>query len=245
MAYSTIRTEKRNRVWIVEIDRPEVQNKLSIDCMKEIQQELKKAELVLECRAVILRGNREWFCAGGDLGNYREKSVLEMKEFGQAFIELHLAMQKCSRPIIAAVEGRAYGGGCSLTEACDFAVASEKAEFAVPEILDGLAPAMGFSGLFSNLRKKEAMGMALLGEKLGAARAKELGLVNKIVPEEQVLIAAVEMAEQLSKFDPVCVRMFKEMYADMDQRAYENRLRTGQLAMIALFKAKGEENESV
>lgn len=245
MTEKTIVIRKQGQIWILEINRPEVQNKLSILCMEELKQALEEASADAECRAVVLAGGREWFCAGGDLGDYRKKTVLEIKEFGKAFIELHLAMQKCCCPIIAAVEGKAYGGGCSLAEACDLAVASENAEFAVPEILDGLAPAMGFSGLFSNLRKKEAMSMALLGEKLDAFRAKELGLVNRTVPKGEALSAALELAGQLSDYDPLCVRLFKEMYADMGERAYENRLKTGQAMMIAMFKAKGEEDELI
>lgn len=245
MAYSTLIAQRQKGIWLVKMNRPEVHNKLSITCMKEMKQEFEEADTDAECRAVILQGGREWFCAGGDLGDYRKKTVIEIKEFGRAFIELHLAMQKCSRPIIAAVEGKAYGGGCSLVEACDLAVASENAEFAVPEILDGLAPAMGFSGLFTNLRKKEAMSMALLGEKLGAERAKELGLVNSVVPGEKVISAAIELASRFLEYDPICIKLFKEMYTDMDQRGYENRLRIGQAAMVALFKAKGEENEFI
>lgn len=242
MEYKTITVEYRGCLHLIRIDRPEAANRLSIACMEELEQELKNASKEDSCRAVVLAGNAEWFCAGGDLGDYRRKSITEIKEFGGAFIDLHLEIQKCRRPVISAVEGKAYGGGCSLVEACDLAVAAESAEFAVPEILDGLAPAMGFSGLFANLRKKEAMAMALLGEKLTARRAKELGLVNEVVSDGEALPGAIKMAERFCDLDAVSVSFFKEMYADMGQRGYENRLRTGQAMMVSLFKAKGEEN---
>ncbi len=245
MGNSTIKMENCAFVRMIQINRPEVNNKLSIACMKELKKELEHASQGDTCRAVVLYGNSEWFCAGGDLGDYRRKSIQEIKEFGDAFISLHLTMQSCSRPIIAAVEGKAYGGGCSLVEACDLAVASEDAEFAVPEMRNGLAPAMGFSGLFANLGKKQAMAMGLLGEKLSAEKAKELGLVNAVVKAEEVLSYAIKMAEQFQNFDPMAVNLFKEMYADMGQRAYENRLRIGQAMMVALFKAKGEEYEII
>lgn len=245
MENRTIKTENRASVRMLQIDRPEVNNKLSIACMEELRKELEQASQGDACRAIVLCGNSEWFCAGGDIGDYRRKTVQEIKEFGNAFINLHLAMRKCRLPIIAAVEGKAYGGGCSLAEACDLAVASEDAEFAVPEILDGLAPAMGFSGLFANLGKKKAMAMGLLGEKLSAGMAKELGLVNEIVPGSDVLPYAVKLAERFQNFDPVAISLFKEMYADMGQRAYENRLRIGQAMMVTLFKAKGEGHEII
>lgn len=87
--------------------------------------------------------------------------------------------------------------------------------------------------------------MGLLGEKLSAEKAKELGLVNAVVKAEEVLSYAIKMAEQFQNFDPMAVNLFKEMYADMGQRAYENRLRIGQAMMVALFKAKGEEYEII
>lgn len=245
MEYKIITVEYRKSLHLIRINRPETANRLSIICMEELEQELKRASKMDSCRAVVLYGDDEWFCAGGDLGDYRKKSISEIKEFGSAFINLHLAVQKCIRPVIAAVEGKAYGGGCSLVEACDLAVAAESAEFAVPEILDGLAPAMGFSGLFTNLRKKEAMAMALFGEKLTAGRAKELGLVNMVVSEGEALPRAIKMAERFCDLDAVSVSFFKEMYADMGQRGYENRLRTGQAMMVSLFKAKGEEDGTV
>ena len=86
--------------------------------------------------------------------------------------------------------------------------------------------------------KKEAMALGLLGEKLSAERAKELSLVNKVVPKDQVMEAAAEMAAIFTDLTPTGIRLFKEMYADMGQRSYENRLKLGQSMMIALFKSK-------
>lgn len=238
MEYTTILTHRDKATLYVQIHRPEMDNKLSIPCMQELRTVFEQSTQDKTCRAIVLAGNEKWFCSGGELGDFRRKSILEIREFGAAFISLHLAMQNCSHPIIAAVEGNAFGGGCSLVEACDLAVASDSALFAVPEILDGLAPAMGFSGLFSNLPKKKAMAMGLLGEKLNAAQALEAGLINRIVPEREVLQAAGEMAAGFAERTPTGVRLFKEMYADMGQRAYENRLRIGQSMMISLFKSK-------
>lgn len=245
MTYTTIAVQKEGTIWTVGLNRPEHQNKLSISCMDELVQLLNDAEKSKECRSIVLHGNSDWFCAGGDLGDYRKKTVAEIKEFGEAFIKLHLAIRNSKIPVIAAVEGKAHGGGCSLVEVCDLAVASGNAEFAVPEILSGLAPAMGFSGLFANVGKKDAFSLGILGEKLDAKKAKELGLVNYVVPEGQVYTTAAEIAKKISSYDPICISLFKEMYTDMDQRAYENRLHIGQAMMIALFKAKGEENEAV
>ncbi len=241
MEYKNIIVTHTGSTCMIQINRPEADNKLSNECMEEIICTIKTAESSGKCRAVILTGLEEWFCAGGDIGNYWEKSILDIKAFGKAFIELHLTIYNSPLPIIAAVKGRAYGGGCSLVEVCDLAVASESAVFAVPEMKSGLAPAMGFSGLYSNLPKKKAMALGLLGEELNAWQAKELGLINEVVPDSKLMDAALEMASEFEGFDPVAVRLFKEMYVDMGAREYENRLKIGQSAMISLFKAKGEE----
>ena len=166
------------------------------------------------------------------------KSILEIKEFGAAFIELHTAMVKFPKPIIAAVEGNAFGGGFSLVEACDLAVAAEDALFAIPEILDGLAPAMGLSGIFSQMTKKEVMSLGILGTKLTAEKTLEFGMLNYVVPKEAVMDKAFEIGRFFEDKSPTAVRLFKELYADMGFMDYHNRLHMGQSMMISLFKSK-------
>lgn len=236
--YTQIRVEDLQGVRHIRIERPQVNNKLSVQCMNEMERAIREAQSMEDNRAIVLSGGEEWFCAGGELGDFRKKSILEIKEFGTAFINLHLAMRTSPRPIIAAVEGKAFGGGCSLVDACDLAVAGEGAEFAVPEILDGLAPAMGFSGLFAALTKKRAMALGLLGEKLSARQAMELGLINTVAGQGKAVEVAQETAQRIAGYNPTAVKMFKELYCDMEARAYENRLRTGQAMMIALFKSE-------
>lgn len=238
MVYSTLEVQKIGGALLLRIMRPEMDNKLSIPCMSELVDAFKQAAQDKSISSIILAGGDGYFCSGGELGDFRKKSILEIKEFGNAFISLHIAMTNCPKPIIAAVEGNAFGGGFSLVEACDLAVAADTALLAVPEILDGLAPAMGFSGLFANLTKKEAMALCLLGEKLTAAQALEMGMVNRVVPKEKVMDEAVKMAAFFEGASPTAVRLFKELYADMGMRNYENRLKLGQSMMINLFKSK-------
>lgn len=238
MEYTTLLFRKEGPIYYVQINRPEIDNKLSITCMQEITELLDEAAEDKECRAIVLSGTQKWFCSGGENGDFRKQTTMQLKRFGKAFITMHVAFQNCPRPIIAAVEGDAFGGGCSLVEACDLAVGADSALFAVPEMTSGLAPAMGFSGLYAFLPKKVAMSMGLLGEKLSAARAKELGLLNEVVPKDQVMAKATEIAEKLASLTPTGIKLFKEMYADMGQRSYENRLRIGQSMMVTLFRTE-------
>ena len=229
-------TENAGRVCIIRIDRPEVNNKLSIPCMKEIKRLLEEKAKDESCHSVILAGGDKFFCSGGELGDFRKMTPMEIKEFGAAFIELHTAMVKFPKPIIGAVEGNAFGGGFSLVEACDLAVAAENALFAIPEILDGLAPAMGLSGIFAQMPKKEVMALGLLGEKLTAAQVLGYGMLNCVVPKECVIDRAMKLGRFFEDKSPTAVRLFKELYDDMGFKDYENRLHLGQSMMITLFK---------
>ena len=188
--------------------------------------------------SVVLAGSEEFFCSGGELGDYSKKTILEIKAFGKAFIDLHLTMIRYPKPIIAAIEGDAFGGGCSLVEACDLAIMAEEALLGIPEILDGLAPAMGLSGIFASLPKKEVMALGMLGMKLTASQALKVGLVNQVVPKLEVMGYAKKMAAFFSGVNPTSIRLFKELYHDMGMRDYENRLRMGQAMMISLFRSE-------
>jgi enoyl-CoA hydratase/carnithine racemase len=238
MDYNTLHVEREDGFCFVRINRPHIANKLSVECMRELAAVLDEAAEDRSCFSVVLAGQSDFFCSGGELGDFRTKSVLEIKAFGEAFITLHLSMVNFPKPIIAAVEGDALGGGFSLVEACDLAVGAQEAQFAVPEILDGLAPAMGLSGIFANLGKKDVMALGLLGTKFTAQKALDLGMLNFVEPRERVVEKARELAGFFKTASPTAVRLFKELYADMGMRAYDNRLRMGQAMMVALFKSK-------
>lgn len=238
MSYNTLIVSIADGTCFVQINRLNEKNKLSIECMNELTEAFKEAAEDMKCFSIILSGQPDCFCFGGELGDFRKKSILEIKMFGNAFIILHIAMSNCPKPIIAAVEGDALGGGFSLVEACDLAVGSETANFAIPEILEGLAPAMGLSGIFANLGKKEIMSLGLLGEKFSANKALELGMINWVEPKANVLDKAKEIAEFFVKANPTAIKMFKELYVDMGMRNYENRLKMGQAMMIGMLKSK-------
>lgn len=236
MNYIDILTKEIGSICSIQINRPKM-NKLSIQCMKEIKNLLEEKAKDNFCHSVVLAGGDEFFCAGGELGDFRIKSTMEIKEFGSAFIEMHTAIINFPKPIIAAVEGNAFGGGFSIVEACDFAVASEDALFAIPEILDGLAPAMGLSGIYSQMTKKEIMSLGLLGTKLTADFLLEKGMLNYVVPKIDVINKALEIGKFFEDKSPVAVSLFKELYADMGLMDYERRLHLGQSMMVSLFKS--------
>ncbi len=237
MKQNGVITEMSGSVCIIRIDRPETNNKLSIPCMSEVKRVLEEKAADAACRSVIIAGGDEFFCSGGELGDFRKKSPMEIKEFGAAFIRLHTAIVHFPKPVIAAVEGNAFGGGFSLVEACDLAVGAEDALFAIPEILGGLAPAMGLSGIFSQMTKKEVMAIGLMGETLTSEQVLKSGILNCVVLKQDVMDKAIEIGNFFEDKSPTAVKLFKELYTDMGMNDYENRLHMGQSMMVTLFKS--------
>ncbi len=238
MDYEEVLTEQIGGVCLIRINRPDCNNKLSIHCMKTMKRILEEKSNDTSCHSFVLAGGEDFFCSGGELGDFRIKDTLEIRDFGSAFINLHTAIKHCPKPVIAAVEGNAFGGGFSLVEACDLAVAADSALFAIPEILDGLAPAMGLSGIFSQMTKKEVMSLGLLGTKLTAQQVLEHGIINSVVSKKDVINYALGLGEFFRDKSPVAVRLFKELYSDMGFLDYERRLHLGEAMMITLFKSE-------
>lgn len=238
MKYENVLTENINEVHLLTIHRPAASNKLNIQCMEELSDALKAAEADHLCRVIILTGSGEYFCGGGDLGDYRAQSSMQIRDFGKSFIKLHLTITGLSKPVIAAIQGNALGGGFNLVEACDLAVASEEAVFAVPEILSGLAPMMALTGVCRSLSRKGAMELALLGEAITARWALEIGLVNRVCEKEKVLEKSLEFAQKLAQKNPTAVSLCKKLYGELDAAGYERQLECGLNMLVALLKSE-------
>ena len=237
MTHQYVLREVRDNITIITINRPEIDNKLNIDCMDQIVSHLHDAQEDSRCKVVILTANGNTFCTGGELGDFRTKSPMEIRAFGDSFIKLHTTMVKLSKPVIAAVMGDALGGGFNLLEACDLAVVSKDAMFGVPEIKSGLAPMMALTGVSRVSSRKELMALSLFGDSIDAQRAKEIGLVNLIVEKDHVLDQAIEWAQKLAVSNPVSIELCKKLYAQLDGLCYASQLEKGLDILVALLKS--------
>jgi len=221
---------------ILTINRPEIENKLNIACMKELVEALKNAEEDKNCGAIVLTGRGKYFCNGGELGDFRVKGPKEIREFGKSFISLHTTIVELSKPVIAAVQGHALGGGFCLVEACDFAVTSESVTFGIPEMKSGLAPMMGLAGIRRMFFRKRVMELALLSEVICADKALELGAVNWVVSKEKVREKSMEIAERLCKCNPTGIELCKKLYHTMDESEYRSHMESGLNILVSLLK---------
>ncbi|MFF0545910.1 crotonase/enoyl-CoA hydratase family protein [Nocardia thailandica] len=209
---SAVLVEEREHVLILTINRPEAMNSINGEVSDRIGAELERAENDPEIRAVVLTGaGQKAFCAGADLKALaRGESILAAghENWNLAGYVRH----PISKPLIAAVNGFALGGGTELVLASDLAVSADTATFGLPEVARGLfAAAGGAFRLPEQLPRKIAMELILTGEPLTAQRALELGLINRVVPAAEVLDAALALAGRIAANAPLAVQASKRV----------------------------------
>jgi enoyl-CoA hydratase len=209
MPYSTILVSQQDGYALVQLNRPEVLNAISMQLMAEIVDALESLDKDDAVRCIILTGNEKAFAAGADIKEMAGASAMEMLVRDQ-FARWD-RIRKIKKPIIAAVSGFALGGGCEITMSCDMIIASETARFGQPEISIGVMPgAGGTQRLTRAVGKAKAMEMVLTGATITGEEAMRWGLVNKVVPVEYYLEEAKALAREIASKPPLAVRLAKE-----------------------------------
>ncbi len=198
-----------NAVMTITINRPSKLNALNHETLTELDEAISQAIGDESIRALVITGSGEKaFVAGADIAELAQTdaiSGLRFAEFGQQVMN---RIENSPKPVIAAVNGFALGGGCELAMACHLRLASENARFGQPEIKLGVIPGFGGTQRLTRLvGKGRAMEMNLLGDMIDAQRAHDIGLVNKVVAPSELLSTAQAMGEQLSQSAPVALSM--------------------------------------
>lgn len=205
--------KKSDSIAWITLNRPHVLNALNKKLWREIYENLDHAEKDGEVRVVIITGAGRAFCAGDDIKEVASlESSGEVKAFFLQFATPTITkIVQSPKPIIAAVNGPAYGGGCEIAMLCDLVVASEKATFAVPEALIGAIPPVAAAIGADLVGKLNISMMMLTGEPLTAREAKTIGLVNKVVPTEELRQAAENLAKTMMQAAPSSVKAIKKL----------------------------------
>ena len=223
MTYECILVETRGPVGLLTLNRPEALNALNLQLMDEVTAALDAFEKDEDIGCVVLTGSQKAFAAGADIKEMAPKSYMQV--YYEDFITSN--WERASRfrkPIIAAVNGYALGGGCELAMMCDFILAGENAKFGQPEINLGVMPgAGGTQRLTRFVGKSKAMEMNLTGRMMDAAEAERCGLVSRIVKTEDLLEEALKVATKIAELSRPAVMMTKESV----NRAYEVTLAEG------------------
>jgi enoyl-CoA hydratase len=209
MEYEHVLVDRDGAVGMVTLDRPRVLNALSPALVAEVGAALGGFDADPEVRAVVLTGGPRVFAAGADIGDMADRSPVEQLQRDQT--GRWAVVAGFSKPLIAAVNGYALGGGCELALMCDLIVAGDSARFGQPEINLGIIPGAGGTQRWPRVAGKYvAMEINLLGAPITARRAYQLGVVNRVVPAEVTIDVARRMAAQLAAKAPVAVRLAKE-----------------------------------
>jgi len=220
MGYGTLRYNvAETGVARIELDRPETRNALSDAVLDDLLGALGDARDDDAVRCVVIASTHPTtFSAGGDLAEFAAPAPLVLKHQGlDRFPRLFRLLGELGKPSICAAGGHVLAGALGLALACDLVVASEDATFGTPEIHVGLFPFMVSALAYRNLPRKKVNELMLLGERIDASEALRIGLVNRVVPREELDAAVEEWAERLASRSPVVLRLGKDaMYRQMD-----------------------------
>lgn len=203
--------ETHGRVLVIRINRPQARNAINAATARALGAALEQLQDDPELRVGVLTGTGAAFCAGQDLKALAAgERVMEKPEWGFGGWVRHYS----AKPVIAALNGYAFGGGLELALACDLIIAAEGISLGLPEVKRGLfAAGGGVPRLAQQLPEKVAMRMVLTGEPISVGEALRWGLVNEVVPAEEVLEHALELAERISHNAPVAVQASKRIVA--------------------------------
>lgn len=203
--------EKQDDVLILTINNPKALNALNYQVLVDIEEAFKSAIEDNDVKVIVLTGEGKAFVAGADIGAMSIMNAQEGKVFGEYGAKVFRLIESQSKPVIAAVNGFALGGGCELAMACDIRIASEKAKFGQPEVGLGITP--GFSGtqrLSRIVGTGKAKELIFTGNIINASEAKEIGLVNKVVAPELLMEETLAMAKKIASNGQIAVKYSKE-----------------------------------
>jgi methylglutaconyl-CoA hydratase len=211
--YSTLLLDLTGHVATITLNRPEKRNAISADMIAELQTALDEIEKS-HARIGILTGAGKAFCSGMDLdmlAAIAQQSPSENQEDSRRLAKLFRRIWSFPRPLIAAVNGAALAGGCGIATLCDFTLAVPEAKFGYTEVKIGFLPAIVSVFLMRQIGEKKARDLLLTGRIIEAAEAKEMGLINEIVPAEKLLARSNELAEVLISSSPASLSRAKHL----------------------------------
>ncbi|MFY9317654.1 MAG: enoyl-CoA hydratase/isomerase family protein [Burkholderiales bacterium] len=215
---------------VLTMNRPDKRNALNTALTRALLEGLRAADAAEAVRCVVLTGAGQGFCAGADLSEFKDfkpENARLVEERAELTMQLHLAFPKMAKPVVTAINGAAMGGGAGLALAGDLAVMAESAKLGYPETRHGIVAAIVMANLVRQAGRKLAFELVSLGEPLTSRRALEAGLVNRVVPDRDVVSQAVEAAKRLSELDPQSIQATKRLFHEAADLPLEEALKRG------------------
>lgn len=234
-------------VAVVTLNRPEVRNALSPALMDDFHQALNEVESCADIAGVVVTGEGSAFSAGVDLTVLKKLTEQSAQESRQDALHLRKFLERVYRfpkPVVAAVNGAAMGGGCGLVSACDIAVAAEDALFGYTEVKVGFIPALVSVFLLRRCGERKVRELLLTGRIFSALEAQQLGLVDQVVPGVDLLSRARAIVETISRNSPSGVRLTKNLLEELPGLSLEQALAVA-LELNALARTSQDFKEGV
>ncbi len=226
MPYTTLHLQCEGDIATLTLDRPEKRNAISPEMIRELGAALDEAESS-RARAVILTGAGKAFCAGMDLNYLKEfptQSPQQVVEDARRIAGMFRRLWSFPKPLVAAVNGAAIAGGSGLATLCDFTLAAPEATFGYTEVRIGFLPAIVSSFLVRQVGEKRARDLLLSGRLIDAIEARQMGLVNEVVPVKKLLKRARELASELAALSPTALAHTKQLLIQFAEAELDREL---------------------
>jgi enoyl-CoA hydratase/carnithine racemase len=224
----TLLVANQGAVRVLTLNRPEKRNALNTELTEELLDALRAAENDNSVAAIVLTGAGPGFCAGADLTEFKDLQNEDLAEKrAELTMQLHLVFSRMRKPVITAINGPAMGGGAGLAIAGDLAVMAENAKLGYPETRHGIVAAIVLGNLVRQVGRKAAFELVALGEPVSAARALQLGMVNRVVPQEDLLAESLVLAERLAAVHRPAMAETKRLFHEVGDLPLAEALERG------------------
>ena len=234
MSYNTVIVDQRNHVGFITLNRPDQFNTFSSEMAKELNQAFVQLDNEKDVRAIIVKGAGKAFSTGIDLSEFSGKSLRQYREWVGLMEQMSHVIAYMKKPVIASVHGYAVANGAGLIAACDLAVVAEGTKIGTTAINVGLfcmGPAVPLS---RSLGRKRCMEMLLTGDMIDAEDAERWGLVNKVVPADQLEEETMALANKLTEKSPLALQMGKQSFYSMSDMEFGKALEYSNETFAAL-----------
>ena len=240
--------ERRGPAAWLWLNRPELRNALNGELQDSLVHALEKLENDASIRVLVLAGRGQAFCAGGDLSRMEQASKMtkaKSKSEAVRFAKLLYRMHTYPKPLVARVHGAAYAGGMGLVAASDLTIASEEAEFCLPEVRIGLVPAMISPYIVRAMGEQQARRYVLTGERLAAREAHRIGFVHECVAAAELDGRVEKLVAQLAQAGPQALARSKNLLARVAKAAISPKVAAETAAVLADVRASDEAREGI
>jgi enoyl-CoA hydratase len=237
MTTETIIVERRGRVGIVRLNRPQALNALNATLRNELLSAVEALDADADVGCILITGSDKAFAAGADIKEMADKSYIDI--FRADYAADYERLTRVRKPVIAAVAGFALGGGCELAMMCDFIIAADNAKFGQPEIKLGIIPGIGGTQRLARaVGKAKAMDLVLTGRMMDAAEAERSGLVARVVPAARLMEEAIKVAETIAAMSQPALLAAKEAVNRSFETSLAEGVRFERRVFHALFATK-------